>query len=64
MKHISILIPKDAILGSLEGSRQLFTQVNEFLKARGEGPKFKVQLVGLSNTVGKNGFNYNSGIEW
>jgi len=48
MKHISILVPKGAILGSLEGSRQLLTQVNEFMKARGEEPVFKVQLVGLS----------------
>ncbi|HTD92540.1 MAG TPA: helix-turn-helix domain-containing protein [Chitinophagaceae bacterium] len=47
MKHISILIPKGAILGSLEGSRQLLTQVNEFFKARGERPIFKVELVGL-----------------
>jgi transcriptional regulator GlxA family with amidase domain len=48
MKHISILVPKGAILGSLEGTRQLFTQVNEFFKARGDGPVFKVQLVGLT----------------
>ncbi len=48
MKHISILVPKGAILGSLEGSRQMFTQVNEFFKARGAPPLFKVQLVGLS----------------
>ncbi len=48
MKHISILVPEGAILGSLEGTRQLFTQVNEFLKVRGERPAFKVQLVGLS----------------
>jgi len=48
MKHISILVPKGAILGSLEGSRQLLTQVNEFFKARGEAPVFNVQLVGLS----------------
>jgi transcriptional regulator GlxA family with amidase domain len=48
MKHISILVPKGAILGSLEGSRQLLTQVNEFYKARGASPIFKVQLVGLS----------------
>lgn len=47
MKHISILIPKGAILGSLEGSRQLFTQVNQFFKAKGEDPVFKVELVGL-----------------
>lgn len=49
MKHISILVPKGAILGSLEGSRQLFTQVNAFLKMRGEQPLFNVQLVALSN---------------
>lgn len=48
MKHISILIPKKAILGSLEGSRQLLTQVNEFFKTKGEAPIFKVQLVGLT----------------
>lgn len=48
MKHISILVPKGAILGSLEGTRQLFTQVNDFLKARGAPPLFKVQLVGLT----------------
>jgi transcriptional regulator GlxA family with amidase domain len=48
MKHISILVPKGAILGSLEGSRQLLTQVNQFLKLREEDPLFKVQLVGLT----------------
>jgi len=47
MKHISILVPKGAILGSLEGSRQLFSQVNEFFKAKGQPPLFTVQLVGL-----------------
>ena len=48
MKHISILVPKGAILGSLEGSRQLFTQVNEFFKAKGAPPLFDVQLVGIT----------------
>ncbi len=47
MKHISILVPRGAILGSLEGTRQLFTQVNSFVKGRGEAPLFDVQLVGL-----------------
>lgn len=55
MKHISILVPRGAILGSLEGSRQLFTQVNEFLKSRDEPPMFKVQLVGLSKETLLNG---------
>lgn len=48
MKHISILVPKGAILGSLEGSRQLLTQVNEFFKFKGAPPIFKVQLVGIA----------------
>ncbi|RRB07323.1 GlxA family transcriptional regulator [Larkinella rosea] len=48
MKHISILVPKGAILGSLEGTRQLFTQVNQFFAMKGEPPVFKVQLVGLT----------------
>jgi len=55
MKHISILIPQGAILGSLEGSRQLFTQVNEFVKAKGEPPLFKVQLIGLSKETSLSG---------
>ena len=49
MRHISILVPKGAILGSLEGSRQLLTQVNDFFKAQGKPPVFKVELVGLEN---------------
>lgn len=48
MKNISILVPKGAILGSLEGTRQMFTQVNAFLRDRGQPPLFEVQLVGLS----------------
>ena len=47
MKHISILVPKGAILGSVEGPRQLFIQVNNFFAERGEKPLFKVQLVGI-----------------
>lgn len=48
MKHISILVPKGAILGSLEGTRQLFTQVNDFFRAEGRPAPFDVKLVGLS----------------
>ncbi|MBA3649081.1 MAG: helix-turn-helix domain-containing protein [Chitinophagales bacterium] len=55
MKHISILVPNKAILGSLEGSRQLLTQVNEFFKAKQEPPLFKVQLVGLDNETSVSG---------
>lgn len=55
MKHISILVPEGAILGSLEGSRQMFTQVNEFCKAKGAPPLFNVQLVGLSKETSLSG---------
>lgn len=58
MKHISILVPSGAILGSLEGSRQLFTQVNEFYKAKGVPPLFKVQLVGLTKETDLTGSLY------
>lgn len=55
MKHISILVPKGAILASLEGARQLFTQVNGFMKARDELPLFQVQLIGLSKETSVSG---------
>ncbi|WP_256003680.1 GlxA family transcriptional regulator [Pedobacter deserti] len=48
MKHISILVPRGAILGSLEGSRQLFSQVNQFAKQQGKPPVFQVELIGLT----------------
>lgn len=47
MMHISILVPKGAILASLEGSRQLFAQVNQMIKLNGGEPIFKIDLVGL-----------------
>ena len=49
MKHVSLLVPKKAILGSLEGSRQLLTQVNQFLAMRGAPPLFQVELVGITH---------------
>src|SRR5687767_6492 len=55
MKHVSILIPKGAILGSLEGSRQLLTQVNSFHQLEGMDPVFKVQLVGLTKETSLSG---------
>lgn len=48
MKHITILVPKGAILGSIEGPRQLFAQVNQLFKSGGKEPLFKINLVGLT----------------
>ncbi len=51
MKHISILVPTGAILSSIEGPRQVFTEVNKFLKNNGKPAMFKVQLVGLTREI-------------
>jgi transcriptional regulator GlxA family with amidase domain len=48
MKHISIIVPKGAILGSIEGPRQLFSGANAYAASQGNPPLFKVQLVGLT----------------
>jgi len=58
MKHISIIIPEGAILGSLEGSRQLLTQVNGFFKSKGAEPIFNVELVGLNTNTEVAGGKY------
>jgi transcriptional regulator GlxA family with amidase domain len=58
MKHISILVPNGAILGSLEGSRQLLTQVNQFVTSQGGEPLFRVQLVGLAQETPVSGGAY------
>ncbi len=64
MKHISILIPRGAILGSLEGTRMLFSQINFLLQAKGVKPLFKVVLVGLSKQTSLSGgaFTANAGV--
>lgn len=51
MKHISILIPNDAVMASVVDPRTLFVGVNEFLEIAGRPPLFNVQLVGLAKTV-------------
>jgi len=58
MKHISIIIPEGAILGSLEGSRQLLTQVNGFFKSKGAEAIFNVELVGLNTNTEVAGGKY------
>lgn len=58
MKHISILVPQGAILGSLEGSRQLFSQVNGFFTAKGAPALFDVNLVGLTNETPLSGGSF------
>jgi transcriptional regulator GlxA family with amidase domain len=48
MKHISILIPQGhTSMVNIEGTHQIFSEVNSFLGRMGKPPLFKVQLVGI-----------------
>lgn len=52
MKHISILIPTGhSSLPNIDGSHQILSEVNGFLKRFGQAPLFTIQLVGLSKEV-------------
>jgi transcriptional regulator GlxA family with amidase domain len=49
MKHLSILVPEgDCSVTNIEGTHQIFSEVNGFLKRMGKPPIFKIQLVGLN----------------
>ncbi|TGE05444.1 GlxA family transcriptional regulator [Hymenobacter fodinae] len=58
MKQISILVPKGAILGSIEGPRLVFTEVNALLRRMGKPALFHVQLVGLEAATSVCGGRY------
>ncbi len=45
MKSVSILVPKGAILGSIEGPRMLLAGVNNYLAGVGKPPLFHIELV-------------------
>jgi transcriptional regulator GlxA family with amidase domain len=51
MKHITILVPNEAVLASIVDPRTMFTGANDFLEAAGKRPLFNVQLAGLSPEV-------------
>ena len=59
MKDITILVPRGAVLGSIEGPRLVFTEVNALLKRMGKPPLFRVQLVGLAHETPVCGGLYN-----
>jgi transcriptional regulator GlxA family with amidase domain len=50
MKHITILVLKGAILGNIEGPRQVFTEANQYLSQTGRAPLFDVHLAGNSKS--------------
>ena len=49
MKHVSILIPRGhTSLVNIEGTHQIFSEINNILKKMEKDPMFNIQLVGLS----------------
>ncbi|AYL95712.1 GlxA family transcriptional regulator [Mucilaginibacter celer] len=48
MKHVSILIPNEAVLASIVDARTIFTGANDFLQSMGREPVFEVQMIGLA----------------
>ncbi len=57
MKHISILVPRGhTSLSNIEGTHQIFSEVNGLLASAGREPMFNIQLVGLAKeTSQRNG---------
>lgn len=51
MRHITILVPNEAVLASIVDARTMFTGANDFLEAIGKSARFEIQLVGLSKDV-------------
>lgn len=52
MKHISILVPHGhTSLPNIDGTHQILSEVNNIRRAMDMEPLFKIQLVGLSNTI-------------
>jgi len=51
MKHITILVPMEAVPAAIVDPRYMFSAVNQFLKDAGEEPAFTVELVGLTRQV-------------
>ncbi|MGN6617216.1 MAG: GlxA family transcriptional regulator [Ilyomonas sp.] len=52
MKHISILVPLgNTSLTNIEGTYQIFSEVNSINAALGRPPLFHIQLVGLSKEI-------------
>lgn len=51
MKHVSILVPEEAVPAAIVDPRYIFSAVNKFLEDAGQDPAFDIQLVGLSEKV-------------
>lgn len=51
MKNVSILVPEAAVIEAIADPHYLFNTVNDFMRAQGREPLFKVELVGVNRNV-------------
>lgn len=51
MKHISILVPNEAVPAAIVDPRYMFTAINQFMRQADREPVFEVELVGLTKQV-------------
>lgn len=55
MKHVSILVPFEAVAPAIVDPRYMLTTINHFLQEAGKEPAFDVELVGLAKQIPLNG---------
>ena len=58
MKRVSVIVPHNVVMATIDGPRQLFSAVNDFLAASGQPALFDVQFVGLSREVSQQDGRY------
>lgn len=54
MKHITILVPYEAVPSAVVDPRYMFTAVNQFFVNAGKAPVFEIQLAALTDQVSLN----------
>src|SRR5690606_16041024 len=51
MKNVAILVAESAVIEAVADPRYMFTAVNDFLRAQGKDPAFRIQMIGLREQV-------------
>lgn len=51
MKHISILVPENAVLAAVDDPRHIFSMVNSLLEKEGKKPLFDIEFIGIKKEV-------------
>lgn len=49
MKHVSLLVLKDATLTSIDGTFQILSRINDFQKYQGKPPYYTIEMVALES---------------